>query len=70
MRYLFEKNNSWFCYSTLLTQQTIIREGSLWKPLIFPITRNENIDGVFKPIVRFSKLFAGPNKLMNLITSL
>ena len=35
MRYLFEKNNSWFCYSTLLTQQTIRREGSLWKPLPF-----------------------------------
>ena len=34
MRYLFEKNNSWFCYSTLLTQQTIRREGSLWKPLL------------------------------------
>ena len=33
MRYLFEKNNSWFCNSTLLTQQTIRREGSLWKPL-------------------------------------
>ena len=33
MRYLFEKNNSWFCYSTLLTQQIIRREGSLQKPL-------------------------------------
>ena len=34
MKYLLEKNNSWFCYFTLLTQQTLRREGSLWKPLI------------------------------------
>ena len=27
MRYLLEKNNSWFFYSTLLTQQTLRREG-------------------------------------------
>ena len=33
MKYLLEKNNSWFCYFTLLTQQTLRREGSLWKPL-------------------------------------
>ena len=38
MRYLLEKNNSWFCYSTLLTQQTLRSEGLLWKPLIILIT--------------------------------
>ena len=38
MRYLLEKNNSWFCYSTLLTQQTLRSEGSLWKPLYENVT--------------------------------
>ena len=60
MKYLLEKNNSWFCYFTLLTQQTLRREGSLWKPL--ERTMYEDSKNVFGISVAIIQTWHGPHK--------